>query len=57
MARSGLPKVIFGRLDDEGYINAYASIEDAVEDDGPTRVGRYELITEKTVTKVIEESA
>lgn len=50
-----LPKVLFIRLDSEGYPEAYSTIADAIEDDGPTRIGRYELVIENTARKVVKE--
>jgi hypothetical protein len=52
----GLPKVIFVRKDDDDLL-AYDSVVDAIEDDGPTVIGRYELVTEKKARKVVEEMA
>ena len=39
-----LPKKLYVRLDDEGYILAYGEPTDAVEDDGPSLVAEYEMV-------------
>ena len=51
------PKTIYVRVvdeDDEPYLSASETVADAIEDDGPSTIGVYQLVemvtAEKTVT-------
>ena len=49
-----LPKSLFvreGKDGDETYYLAYTFPQDAIEDDGPTLVGTYELVEEQRFVK------
>lgn len=49
-----LPEILFARMDDEGYLIAESARVDAIEDDGPTVVGIYKLVSKSTLRKVVE---
>jgi hypothetical protein len=54
-----LPKdihVTWRELDnDDPYLAAYTVASECLEDDGPTTIGTYRLVSTKTVEKVIRE--
>ena len=55
---SKLPKTIYVRWDGVGseqYLTASTSKQDAIEDDGPSRVGTYQLVEEHILTKTVQE--
>jgi hypothetical protein len=53
------PKVLFVRRDSQNAVFdpfAYTREQDAVEDDGPTGVARYELMSVRRLRKTIVEA-
>lgn len=51
------PKTLYVRTasDDESLVEAFQTFHEAVEDDGPTEVGVYELVDTKTFEKTTQE--
>jgi len=58
MAAPKFPKVLYVRQEydgDDTYFYAYATLDEAVEDGGSTRVATYALQGERTYAKVVSE--
>jgi hypothetical protein len=56
MDKKKFPKLIYVHSDENGNLLAYDREGDAIEDDGPTLVGQYQLVSIRKLAKEVVNS-
>jgi hypothetical protein len=54
---STFPKILYARQGDaqENEMEVFETIAEAIDEDGPTEVGEYQLVGTKTFEKLVQE--
>jgi hypothetical protein len=55
---STFPKILYARQNDPGDcedLDVFETISEAIDEDGPTEVGEYQLVRTKTFEKLVQE--